>query len=265
MWDDFNDEDVLLIKEKQKKIFDERVISLLEKYKSTFQKDISASLDYDGLCNHTVNGIISILTDEMPLGWKSEEIIRTELWDIGFTGEYLYGIKKAYKYGFMKGELNYNFINSPNRDYQSSDENLQIYVRSMSSFKNWIESLQSQQGETKTDKLKGELIKYGFFELSIVKQLSEPNKQSLIELLSTNNLPYCIAMFEYLGFLKHLKAKYFNSDKNLFKEVSNWFDVTDRAVKGNIYVLDDFSNENKARYTAHLQKQIVQRDYEKLK
>ena len=37
MWDDFNDEDVLLIKEKQKEIFDERIISLLEKYNPLFK------------------------------------------------------------------------------------------------------------------------------------------------------------------------------------------------------------------------------------
>ena len=184
-WEDFTDEDVLLIKEKQKEIFDERVISLLEKYKSAFQKDISASLDYEGLCNHTVNGIISILTDEMPIGWKSEEVIRTELWDIGFTGEYLFEIKKAYKYGIMKGELHYDFINSPNRDYQQSpDDNPQIYVRSMSSFKIWIESLSFQQAETETEcenNFTRSTIDDWLFEFK--KQMSETDYQNLVSAL----------------------------------------------------------------------------------
>lgn len=58
--------------------------------------------------------------------------------------------------------------------------------------------------ETKTDKLKTELGKYGFFELPKVKQLSEPNKQSLVELISTNPMSYGIAMFDELGFCEHL-------------------------------------------------------------
>jgi hypothetical protein len=128
-----------------------------------------------------------------------------------------------------------------------------------------LKALPPQQNETKTDKLKADLGKYGFFELSKVKQLSEPNKQSLIELISTNKLPYSIAMIEYLGFLKYLKAEHLKADYKLFKEVSKWFDVTDRAVKGNIYVLNEFSKENRTRYTADQQKQTVQKDYEKLK
>ena len=127
------------------------------------------------------------------------------------------------------------------------------------------ENLPPQQTETKTDKLKAELGKYGFFELSKVKQLSEPNKQSLIELISTNDLPYSIAMFEYLVFLKHLKAEHFTTDYKLFKAVAKWFKVAERAVKGNIYVLNEHSKENRTRYTADQQKQTVQKDYEKLK
>jgi hypothetical protein len=119
--------------------------------------------------------------------------------------------------------------------------------------------------ETKTDKLKAELKTYGFFELSMVKQLSEPNKQSLVELISKNGLPYSIAMIEYLGFLKHLKAEHFTTDYKLFKAVADWFKVAERAVKGNVYVLNKKSKENRERYTADQHRQTVQNDYEKLK
>lgn len=61
-----------------------------------------------------------------------------------------------------------------------------------------------QQTETKTDNLKAELGKYGFFELPMVKQLSEPSKQNLIEKISTNKMPYGIAMFDFLGFCEYL-------------------------------------------------------------
>jgi hypothetical protein len=119
--------------------------------------------------------------------------------------------------------------------------------------------------EIKTDKLKAELKTYGFFELSMVKQLLEPNKQSLVELISKNGLPYSIAMIEYLGFLKHLKAEQFTTDYKLFKAVADWFKVAERAVKGNVYVLNKKSKENRERYTADQHRQTVQNDYEKLK
>lgn len=122
-----------------------------------------------------------------------------------------------------------------------------------------------QQAETKTDKLKAELITYGFLELSMVKQLSELSKQSLVELMIKNGLPYSIAMIEYLGFLKHLKAEHFKTDNKLFKAVADWLKVAERAVKGNIYVLNKNSKENKERYTADQHRQIVKNDYEKLK
>jgi hypothetical protein len=126
-------------------------------------------------------------------------------------------------------------------------------------------SLPVNQIETTTDKLKAVLNKHGFSELPNVKQLSSSNKQSLIELISTNDLPYRIAMIEYLGLLKHLKSDHFRTDYKLFIEVAKWFEVDQRAVKGNIYVLNEKSKENRARYTAHLQKETVQKDYNELK
>ena len=127
------------------------------------------------------------------------------------------------------------------------------------------QALPTQQIETKTDRLKVELGKYGFFELPMVKQLSEPSKQDLVELISTNDLPYIIAMVEYLGFLKHLKAEHFSTDNKLFKAVAKCLEGAERAVRGNIYVLSEISRENRTRYTAHQQKQKVQKDYEALK
>ena len=61
-----------------------------------------------------------------------------------------------------------------------------------------------QQSETKTEKIKKELGKYGFFELPKIKQLTEPNKQNLVELISSKPMPYGIAMFDYLGFCEYL-------------------------------------------------------------
>ena len=122
-----------------------------------------------------------------------------------------------------------------------------------------------KQNETKTDKLKFDLGNFGFFELPKVKQLSEPNKQKLIELINKNDIPYIIAMFEYLGFLKYLKAEHFFTNDKLFKGVSKWLGFNERTIKGNYYVLNEFSKENRTRFTANQQKQTVQNNYEALK
>jgi len=150
-------------------------------------------------------------------------------------------------------------------DKTNDELDTQICVRQMEV----LEYIKSMQGEiptnkTKSEKIKSELHKYGFFELPNVKSLSEPNKHKLVVLISTNPLPYGIAMLQYLNFRKHLKTEHFATDEILFKEVAKWFGVTNRAVKGNFYVLNEHSNENRTRYTAHKQKEIVKNDYEKL-
>lgn len=130
-----------------------------------------------------------------------------------------------------------------------------------------LKAFSSQQTETKTDKIKAELGKYGFFELPKVKQLSEHSKQSLIELISTNGLPYSIAMFDLLGFLNYIENEHFKTKYKLNKEIAKWFnsDKEGRAVKGNVSTLSDYSKENKSKYTAHTHKETVKIDYQKLK
>jgi hypothetical protein len=119
--------------------------------------------------------------------------------------------------------------------------------------------------ETKTNTLKLKLEEYGFFELIKVEQLTKPNQHRLVELISTNDLPYSIAMLEYLGFLKHLENEYFKIKDKLHKAVAELFKVDARTVKGNINVLNEFSNEKRERYTADKQKQIVIKNYQELK
>lgn len=69
---------------------------------------------------------------------------------------------------------------------------------------NEIQGLPTQQTETKADKLKEQLKKYGFFLLPKVNLLSEINKKVLIDLISKNKMPYGIAMFDFLGFCEYL-------------------------------------------------------------
>lgn len=147
------------------------------------------------------------------------------------------------------------------------EEQIEKYPRLFATFDKCEHNLEPQQTETKTDKLKVEQGKYGFFELPKVKQLSEPNKQSLVEMISKNGLPYSIAMFEFLGFLKHIEDEHFKTKYKLNKEISKWFnsDKEGRAVKGNISSLSVKSKEDKRKYTAHTHKETVKTDYQKLK
>jgi len=82
-----------------------------------------------------------------------------------------------------------------------------------------------QQSETKTDKLKEQLTKYGFFELLKIKQLSEQNKQDLIDLIIKNKMPYGIAMFDFLGFCEYLDKEQgtkYKADNILSRLFYNW-------------------------------------------
>ena len=74
-------------------------------------------------------------------------------------------------------------------------------------------------------------------------------------------------MFDYLGFIDFLKDNYFKTNNELHIEIAKWFntDKSGRAVKGNISSLLDYSTENKDRYTAHLHKETIIKDYNQLK
>ncbi len=120
---------------------------------------------------------------------------------------------------------------------------------------------------SKTVNLKEHLANYEFFELPMIKELSVSGQIRLLELLSVNGMPYCIAMFEHINFIKHLSNKYFTAKHKMYKEMSIWFesDNNGRAVKGNINSLSPNSKESKTRYTAYLHKEQVKRDYQNLK
>lgn len=130
-----------------------------------------------------------------------------------------------------------------------------------------VKALPPQPIKTKADILKEQLSQYGFFELEKVKTLSEQSKVSIIEKIAESGLPYAIAMFDYLQFIRHLEKKHFDSKYKLNREVSKWFDSDKegRAVKGNISSLLKNTTENKDRYTAYKHKENIIKDYELLK
>jgi hypothetical protein len=117
--------------------------------------------------------------------------------------------------------------------------------------------------ETKTQRLKSALAEVGFFDLPMVKILSESNKLKLVELIELNKMPYGIAMLDYLNFLTYLdKSQGTKKRANLI--VSRLF---------NEKAKDDTSAKHyrsslvkpKPRYNASEYKQTVISDYQKLK
>lgn len=118
--------------------------------------------------------------------------------------------------------------------------------------------------ETKSEKLGKNIIGYGFLSLSKISVLSEKAKDQLIVSIATNSIPYAIAMFDFLGFIKHLTDNYFKSKYQLHKEVSKWFnsDSDGRYIRG---LLNHLHKKDSKRYTAHQHIKKVEEDYNNLK
>lgn len=123
---------------------------------------------------------------------------------------------------------------------------------------------------TKAQQLGRDITPYGFFDLPKTRTIvSDDSKIKLLELIANKGIPYAVAMFDYLGFIRHLTDNYpeFKTQEKLCKEISKWLwsDLTGRTVKGNILTLNERTDENKERYTAHKHKETVVKDYEALK
>lgn len=113
--------------------------------------------------------------------------------------------------------------------------------------------------------LKDKLEKYGFFNLPMVKQIPIDKHSSLIDLLTSSKIPYTIAFLDYIGFLKHLEKEHFQTKYKLNLEIAKLLNSNARAIKGNISSLLPNSTEDKNRYTAYRHKEMVEKEYLRLK
>ncbi len=107
------------------------------------------------------------------------------------------------------------------------------------------------------------LSKYGFFELEKVKSLSQESQFALIELLAVNKMPYNVAMLDFLGFIDQIQKKYSRTLDKRNSIISKIFDSDKdgRTIKG---LINSLHKPEQSRYTAHLHRQTVQNDYQKL-
>jgi len=167
------------------------------------------------------------------------------------------------------------FDNLPNPDYVNIDDIiigknaiLELIRENEISSPPEIKKTATQKPlKTRTDILKENIRKYGFFKLGKVIILSEQNQNELISKISKNKLPYAIAMFDYLGFINLLEKDYFIIKRKMEIEVSGWFAPSKdgRPARGNINSLSENTKEDKKRWTAHKHKETVNKDYHFLK
>lgn len=128
-----------------------------------------------------------------------------------------------------------------------------------------LQNATEQTVKSKQDKLEAHIRAYGFFELPKIKLLSK--EADLIELLKSKESPYIIAFFDHVGFLDHLIKEHFSSNKKRNQQIAIWLgtDKDGRSVRANISTLNPKTKEDPKRYTAHLYKEEVRKDYQKLK
>jgi hypothetical protein len=118
---------------------------------------------------------------------------------------------------------------------------------------------------TTFERLRSDLRQKGFYNLKSVKALPDPAREKLISILNDNELPYQVAMFDFLGFFDYFEKEYGLSKNITYKKIAEILAVAARSVRGNVLVLQDNSKEDRQRYTSYNYKDQVRNDYIMLK
>ena len=127
------------------------------------------------------------------------------------------------------------------------------------------DSRTEEQKLSTLQKLRSDLNARDFYKLKLVKELSDPAKEKLIWFINNNELPYQVAMFDFLGFIDFYEKEYGYSRAVIYRKIAEILTVSPRMVKGNYLVLQDFSKEDRKRYTSYKYREQVIKDYQMLK
>jgi hypothetical protein len=121
-------------------------------------------------------------------------------------------------------------------------------------------SLNSKQGiKSKRDVLH----EVHFFDLNSVRELTFEKQEQLITLMFAKKTPYQVALLDHLGLFDFLE-KTVSPKSRIFEIVASTLEVSARSLKGNYYVLNENSTENRERYSSYLHKGKVKKDLEKI-
>jgi len=120
------------------------------------------------------------------------------------------------------------------------------------------------------EKLKQALLENGFFNLPKVIELNEQSKGELVKLICVNDVPYKIAMFDFLSFIDYFLTEYAATRTEMYKKFAEIFcagnrPVSERTIQGNINDLSKNSANRDPRYTASIHREEVKNHYETLK
>lgn len=120
------------------------------------------------------------------------------------------------------------------------------------------------------EKLKQALLENGFFNLPKVMELKEQSQEELIKLICSNEVPYKIAMFDFLGFIDYFLTEYASTRTEMYRHFAEIFcgvnkPVSKRTVQGNINDLLKKPENRDPRYTASMHKEIVKNHHNTLK
>ena len=272
-WKDFEITDRKKIKEKQEEIFTNTLNEILEKWKKEFDNRYTKSKIPELLLQEELDYFQSVIffdIENIPYDSPSFIINRKSGIPILLEPKCFFLTKKYIDDIHIGGkEIVYDFIHSPNFKFKVNQTPPEIFAEILWNYFDWLtekkEPNEPNENEIKSEILHNSLLKYGFFNLSKVKILTQKNQSKLLEYLCSNQVPYCIAMFDFLDFLSYLEKNHFNKKKDLFKPLAELLESNERTVKGNIYALDEYSNENRIRYSSAKYKEKVINDYEILK
>ena len=156
-------------------------------------------------------------------------------------------------------EAQYQFINYKRKFYQNADI---IQSKGLSEELNVELNEEENSGD---EQFAISLGNSGFYELEKVKTLSSHQQNELIKLIVSKNTPYQIAMFNFLGFIKHIKETC-KTEIEKEKKIAHLLRVSNlRLIKGNINVLRMNSKEDSRRYTSIHFSENVKSDYIQIK
>lgn len=223
-----------------------------------FQKDISELCEKCSLRTLILNGIENqILLDAN----EKKSLLSEELYS-EYLNKEIKNASEAMQRVFLIEIQNKNYKTDKHRKKRS-----EIYIWNKERIKalNKIQNPLSIPNETISQNLNFKLSEYNFYQLEKIKCLSETTHLRLLKLISENKLPYRIAMFNELGFFDFLLKEHCKTKDKLFDVLAKILDESSRSVKGNYYVLEEHSKENRSRYTSHKHKEKVREDYESLK
>jgi len=138
-WDDFEENEILKIKEKQKQIFEDNVNELLKNFQDDFLKRLEKSMMKEDLLNDFLKQCFDIMFAPIP----NYEIITLKEWNCTFTLEELFEIQRYIKDVVKNGKsYGYDFVHSPNCVNQNKLKiHSYIYAQTIAEYYVWLKHL----------------------------------------------------------------------------------------------------------------------------